>query len=95
MTTWIILFHLIFPLSGTREPVTPDAADQISAAAEAEAEAVRYRGLEQMFAKFKALLRRAAARTREALWTTIGQLLDRFSPDECRNYLTHSGYAFE
>jgi transposase len=51
--------------------------------------------IEQAFAKLKALLRKAAVRTKDALWTTIGQLLDRFSPDECRNYLTHSGYAFE
>ncbi len=52
MTTWIILFHLIFPLSGTSDPVAPDAVAQAVMAAEAEAEAVRYRGLEQMFAKF-------------------------------------------
>jgi transposase len=51
--------------------------------------------IEQAFAKLKALLRKAAARTREDLWITIRQLLDRFSPTECRNYLTHSGYAFE
>lgn len=51
--------------------------------------------IEQMFAKLKALLRRAAARTRETLWTIIGRLLDTFSPAECRNYLTNSGYAFE
>jgi transposase len=51
--------------------------------------------IEQAFAKLKALLRKAAARTQETLWTTIGHLLDRFSPDECRNYLAHSGYAFE
>lgn len=51
--------------------------------------------IEQAFAKLKALLRKAAARTQEALWATIGHLLDRFSPDECRNYLAHSGYAFE
>ena len=51
--------------------------------------------IEQAFAKLKALLRKAAARTREDLWCTIGQLLDRFSPTECRNYLIHSGYAFE
>ena len=50
--------------------------------------------IEQAFAKLKALLRGAAARTREALWTTIGQLLGRFSPTECRNYLTNSGYEF-
>src|SRR3546814_10586994 len=30
--------------------------------------------IEQMFAKLKALLRKAGARTRDALWTTIGQL---------------------
>jgi len=51
--------------------------------------------IEQAFAKLKALLRKAAARTREALWTTIGRLLDTFGPDECRNYLINSGYAFK
>jgi len=51
--------------------------------------------IEQVFAKLKALLRKAAARTRDALWDTIGHLLDAFSPAECRNYLENSGYAFE
>lgn len=51
--------------------------------------------IEQMFAKLKALLRKAAARTRDALWITIGHLLDAFTPAECRNYLENSGYAFE
>ena len=50
--------------------------------------------IEQAFAKLKALLRGAAARTKEALWTTIGQLLGRFSLDQCRNYLANSGYEF-
>jgi transposase len=50
--------------------------------------------IEQVFAKLKALLRAAAARTRDALWDTIGRLLDAFSPAECRNYLKNSGYAF-
>jgi transposase len=50
--------------------------------------------IEQAFARLKALLRKAAARTREALWDTIGHLLDTFSPDECRNYLENSGYEF-
>lgn len=49
--------------------------------------------IEQMFAKFKELLRKAAKRTREALWEHIGILLDDFPPTECRNYLTHGGYA--
>jgi transposase len=51
--------------------------------------------IEQAFAKLKALLRKAAARTREALWGAIGRLLDSFNPDECRNYLANSGYEFE
>ena len=51
--------------------------------------------IEQFFAKLKALLRKAAARTQEALWTTIGKLLDEFSAEECRNYIENSGYAFE
>jgi transposase len=48
--------------------------------------------IEQLFAKLKALLRKAGARTKEALWTTIGELLDEFSPEECRNYLRNCGY---
>jgi len=49
--------------------------------------------IEQLFAKLKALLRKAAERSIEALWTTIGHLLDAFSPEECANYLRHAGYA--
>jgi transposase len=50
--------------------------------------------IEQMFAKLKALLRGAAARTRDALWNTIGTLLDAFSPAERRNFIVNSGYEF-
>ena len=49
--------------------------------------------IEQLFAKLKALLRKAAARSREALWATVGHLLDTFSADECRSYLANCGYA--
>jgi len=49
--------------------------------------------IEMAFAKLKALLRKAAARTRDSLWDAIGQVLDAFAPDECANYLTHAGYA--
>ena len=51
--------------------------------------------IEQMFAKLKALLRKAAVRNREALWNTIGNLLEAFSTTECCNYIANSGYAFE
>ena len=48
--------------------------------------------IEQAFAKLKALLRKAAARTVEALWTNIGESLSAFSPTECANYLADAGY---
>lgn len=49
--------------------------------------------IEQVFAKLKQLVRSAAPRSREALWTTIGSVLDRFSANECRNYLRNAGYV--
>jgi transposase len=49
--------------------------------------------IEQVFAKLKAMLRKAAERTVEATWSRIGALLRSFSPDECANYLVNSGYA--
>jgi transposase len=48
--------------------------------------------IEQAFAKLKALLRKAAPRTVEALWTVIGEALSAFSPGECANYLADAGY---
>ena len=51
--------------------------------------------VEQLFAKLKTLLRKTAARSREALWTAIGELLDAFRPAECRNYILNCGYALE
>ncbi|HEX7200621.1 MAG TPA: transposase, partial [Dongiaceae bacterium] len=49
--------------------------------------------IEMLFAKLKALLRKAAARTRAALWDKIGEVLDAFSAQECANYFRHAGYA--
>jgi transposase len=48
--------------------------------------------IELAFAKLKALLRRAAARTVGDLWEAIRQAFTCFSPDECRNYFTAAGY---
>jgi transposase len=48
--------------------------------------------IENVFAKLKALLRKAAARTVEGLWTAIGTLLNAFTPAECRNYFINAGY---
>lgn len=49
--------------------------------------------IENAFAKLKAILRKAAARTLEDLWDAIGQALDAFSPEECANYFAAAGYA--
>ena len=48
--------------------------------------------IEQVFSKLKTLLRKTAARTVDALWSAIGNLLDAFSSHECSNYLANSGY---
>jgi transposase len=49
--------------------------------------------IELAFAKLKALLRKAAERSIDALWTRIGSLLDQFTPQECAAYLRHDGYG--
>lgn len=49
--------------------------------------------IEQAFAKLKALLRKIAARTVASLWDALGDLLDRFTPHECVNYLANAGYV--
>jgi transposase len=50
--------------------------------------------IEMAFAKLKALLRDRAIRTVDALWRTIGEICDLFSPQECRNYFAAAGYGF-
>jgi transposase len=49
--------------------------------------------IEQAFAKLKALLRKIAARTVGKLWDAIGDLLERFAPQECLNYFANAGYG--
>lgn len=49
--------------------------------------------IEQVFAKLKLLLRKAAERTVDATWRRIGALLRSFTPQECANYFRNAGYA--
>ena len=49
--------------------------------------------IEKLLATLKALLRKAAPRTVDALWADIGLLLDRFTPAECTRYVASSGYV--
>src|SRR5271155_177748 len=48
--------------------------------------------IEMAFAKLKALLRAAAARTIPDLRQAIADALRRFTPKECANYLAAAGY---
>ena len=48
--------------------------------------------IENAFAKLKAILRRAAARTINDLWIAIRDALPHFTPRECANYFTATGY---
>ena len=48
--------------------------------------------IEQVFAKLKHLLRKAAARTFEAICLALGKILQAFTPTECANYFANSGY---
>jgi transposase len=49
--------------------------------------------VEQLFAKLKAHLRKAEARTFEALWRALGDICDLLEPHECWNFLRAAGYA--
>ncbi len=51
--------------------------------------------IENAFAKLKALLRKAAARTIDDLWRAISDALPQFTPSECANYFSAAGYEPE
>lgn len=45
--------------------------------------------IELAFAKLKVLLKQAGERTVGGPWKLLGQAVDAFGPEECRNYLRH------
>jgi transposase len=49
--------------------------------------------IEQVFSKLKHMLRKAKARSYDAILSAIAELLDTYAPAECRNYLANSGYG--
>jgi len=51
--------------------------------------------IEQLFAKLKALLRKAAARTLDALIAAIADALTTVCPHECENYFANQGYRHQ
>ena len=48
--------------------------------------------IEKVWAKVKGLLRKAEARTTEALWEAIGAALRAVTPQDCENSFAHCGY---
>jgi transposase len=48
--------------------------------------------IEEAFAKLKGLLRRAEARTREALMEAMGRALDAVTASDARSFFDHRGY---
>jgi transposase len=48
--------------------------------------------IEKAFAKLKAKLRKAAARTVDTLWAAVAQIIETFTPSECANYFASAGY---
>lgn len=49
--------------------------------------------IENAFAKLKAHVRKAAARTVEALETAVANALQTFEPSDCANFIAHAGYG--
>ena len=49
--------------------------------------------IEKFFSKLKALLRKAAKRSIDALWKEIGDLLNAVTPVECSNFFASCGYV--
>lgn len=75
--------------------------EAVRAAIEAAGASLRYlppyspdlNPIEMAFSKFKALLKKAAARTIEALWAAIAQALPMLTANDCRNFFAAAGYG--
>jgi transposase len=48
--------------------------------------------IEKAFAKFKAYLRKIAARTVDALWDAVADAVHTFTPTDCLNFFVSCGY---
>ena len=51
--------------------------------------------IEVAFSKFKAFLKKTAARTINDLWNAIAEAIELFTPIECEHYLAAAGYDRE
>ncbi|MBA9070406.1 transposase [Methylobacterium sp. RAS18] len=74
-------------VSGIRERIEAIRSRLLSL----QASSPDFNPIELAFAKLKALLRNAAAQTIPDPWDAIRRYLNRFTPAECRAYLTAAG----
>ena len=49
--------------------------------------------IEKLFSKLKTLLRKAARRATEELWTEIGIIINTITASECANHFASPGYV--
>jgi transposase len=70
--------------------ISPRAIASIAAVTECDPD---LNPIEQAFAKLKAALRQAAARTFDTVIKAIAQALADFPPQECTNYIANSVYS--
>ncbi len=57
MATWILILHMLFPAGDSLQPIQIPGMyteDATPTALDGDSDEVRYRGLEQMFARFDA-----------------------------------------
>ena len=57
------------------------------------AESPDHNPIEKAFSKLKALLRKAAARTKKALWHVVGEMVSMPNHKKCRRFFECCGYA--
>lgn len=79
----------VHKVSGVREAIEARGADSFYLPPYSP----DFNPIEQFFAKLKALLRKAAARSIDTLCDAIGSFLADFSPRECAAYLSNAGYG--
>ncbi len=51
--------------------------------------------IEEAFGKLKGMVRRAAARTKDALIEVLGEALSAVSAQDARGYFEHAGYRLQ
>jgi hypothetical protein len=84
--------HLILPFPRFYEPPISRAIALPVVPISLDLDSPDFNPIEMAFSKLKALLRKAAARTKDDLWDAIAKAIDTFTPTECENYFAAAGY---